>query len=312
MKFPFYALRRWVVLLAAWSLLPALPVAVTAEVDYSQRIVSFFLIGGSSTNIVDRRVAWNLRQIGWQGFVQTRIRPQLDAGVRRIQIHNPFGTLPEEPMQFDQFLHARDAGLDFLIDDFVKAWRPVVQGIYTEGEPVEVIAYLGKLEDDPDFAKLLDKGDTAGWLARAIISMSLPLEAGMSIGFDAAAPASEQSPTHHLTQLVKSLGVRIYIEARPYQNTPHWFDENIIITDTFWKRSDPERYPDDSGKWAARNDQLKGEIVHIIFPEHADDPENWKLDLRRVLNAGHTAAVPIYNMVDKDRPLKVLPFTPSR
>jgi len=277
-----------------------------AETDYSQRIVSLFLIGGSTTEIKDRCVGWGLRQRGWDGFVRRFVRPQLDAGVRRIQVHNPFGTLPGESMQFDQYIHARSAGLTFLTGGFVDAWKPVTQGRYTQGEPVEVIAYLGKLQDDPDFQKLLDAGDTQGWLARAVVSLSLPLEAGMSIGFDASASAGEQSPTHRLTELLQSLGTRIYIEARPYKNTPHWFGNNIIITDKFWKRSDPQRYPGDSGKWAARNDQLTGEIIRIVFPEHAEDPDNWMLDLRRVLEDGHTAAVPLYNMLGNGKRLNDL------
>ncbi len=298
MKHSHMAYGRWLVLVLV-SVLPGtvhIPRA-QAEVDYSQRIISLLLIGGSSTDIEDRRVAWGLRQRGWEGFVRLVVRPQLDAGVRRIQIHNPFGALPDEPMQFDQYIHARSAGLTFLTEGFVEAWKPVIEGRYTDGEPVEVIAYLGKLPDDPDFQKLLDAGDTTGWLARAVVSLSLPLEAGMSLGFDASASAAEQSPTHRLTELLQSLGIRIYIEARPYKYTPHWFDNNVIITDRFWKRSDPLEHPGDSGKWAAGNDQLTGEIVRIVFPKHAEDPVNWRLDLRRVLDDGHTASVPLYNVL---------------
>ncbi len=306
--------RSWFAFALAGSLLTAFQVpACAAETDYSQRIISFLLIGGSTTEIEDRCVGWSLRQRGWDGFVRLVVRPQLNAGVRRIQIHNPFGTLPDESMQFDQYIHSRSAGLAFLTEGFVDAWKPVIQGRYTQGEPVEVIAYLGKLQDDPDFQKLQDAGDNKGWLARAVVSLSLPLEAGMSIGFDASASATEQSPTHRLTELLQSLGTRVYIEARPYKNTPHWFDNNVIITDKFWKRSDPQRYPGDSGKWAARNDQLTGEIVRIVFPEHAEDPDNWKRDLRRVLDDGHTAAVPVYNMLGNGKRLEDLlrPDTPD-
>ncbi len=252
----------------------------------SDPVVSWLTIGGSTKDASTRRVGWDLKRRGWGGFVRLVVRPQIDWGCRRFVLHNPFGTLPGEPMQFDQYMHARDAGLTWLCEGFVEAWRPVTE------EGIEVICYLGKLRDDPDFEELRKRGKYDDWLARAWASLQPALDAGMSIALDASSRADAGHPVYKLAELLRSLGVKVYIEPRPPITHNHWFDYPVVTTEQFWHRSNPEKHI--SSLWAARDDQLRGEIIRMITrTPQADQPEK----AREVIAEGHTAALYVLGMI---------------
>jgi len=257
------------------------------------RMISFFPIGGSSPNVKQRRVGFGVAELGWRGFIGRYVQPQIDWGVRRIQLHNPFGTLPNEPMQFDQYLHAREAKLRFLTEGFVEAWKPITSG--QSGPKIEVIAYLGKLEQDPDFEKLREEGRPGEWLARAVVSVGPVLEAGMSVGLDSAAISSPDSMTARFAEVLRGLGVRVYIEPRPHVDYTNWHSYHVFATDTIWKRTDPAVYGKKAGP-KARNEQLTGEIVRLVR-NWGDEPRplEWYMEqYREILADGHTPAVRLY------------------
>ncbi len=143
---------------AAVMLASASPLsAQTAGTDawYTQKVIASYTIGGSSTSETDRHVGWNIKAAGWSGFIDAQVMTSLNWGARRVELHLPFGTNNGETADFDAYLESQTAGLTWLTDGFVEAWQPVVQGTRTNGEPVEVIAYMGNLYKDPNFIALL-------------------------------------------------------------------------------------------------------------------------------------------------------------
>jgi hypothetical protein len=268
------------------------------EARAPQRIVSWQTIGWSSPEPLDRHVGHGIKQMGWAAFVKRVIDPEIRWGVRRVALSNPFGCLADEPMQFDQYLHARDAKLTWLTNGFARAWRPVTDG------GVEVICYLGKLTDDKSFPPLAR--DPAGWERRFWESVQPALDAGMSVALDAAAGDFPES--HRAVDLLEARGVKVYFEPRPNADAPRWFRYPIISVDTFWERSDPALHPD--SHWAARNEQLTGEIIRIITAP--PQGRTWSHKgwigpyVRSILRDGHTAAAPVAMLMGEQIPLHEL------
>ena len=259
-----------------------------------QKIIGWFNIGYSSRHEGDRMVGRQIKKTGWKGFVDGTVREQLAAGVRRFQLHNPFGARPNQSMQFDQFLHARDGGFDWLYADFLPAWKPVILGKYTDGEPVEVIAYLGSLDKGKKITQLVAAGDVEGYLTRALASIQLVRRAGMSIGFDSLGGRDgvvEHDPAYRFVALLESLDVRVYIEPRPHKEHVHLHRFNIITLDEFWRTT--EVHPAAS-QWIAPKEQLTGEIVRILRRPYKNT--NWIDSVRRVLRDGHSCAIPFHRL----------------
>ena len=290
-------------------LVPLLALAGGADAQPAEptpdRVVAFLAIGNSDDNPDTRQVGWGLPQSDWYVYVRTQVRPLMRRGVRRFNLHNPFGTLPGEPMQFDQYVHAKDAGLYWLTDDFAEAWRPVLNDPDYPG--VEVIAYLGKIEGDPDFDALADRPEQ--WLARALLSVQAPLKAGMSIGLDSAAVTAEGSPTYRFASLLRSLGVKVYIEPRPDADKPHWHDYPIIVTDHYWQRSDPARYGDAGAGHKAANEELSGEVIRLIRPDgEVEAPGRWQAEraIQVLEQTPHSVAVRFNQVMREVRDIRGL------
>jgi hypothetical protein len=266
------------------------------EAHPPQRIVSWQTIGNSSNVVADRCVGADIKRRGWTGYVRRVVEPELAWGCRRFALHNPFGCLPDENMQFDQYLHAKEAGLDWLLQDFVEAWRPLTQ------RGIEVICYLGTTVDDPVFERLF-KEDPAAWERRVWTCVQPALDAGMTIALDYSSTTHEGE--NCIATLLQERGVKIYCEPRPRADAPRWFKVPVITTNAFWKRSNPEAHPD--SKWAARNDQLTAEIIQIVHlppPGKTWDTPGWaEPDTKAILTEGHTAAAPIHILMRERVPL---------
>src|SRR5688572_26382369 len=221
-----------------------------APVTIKSPIIAWQNIGGSDTTVANRGVGWSIKTLGWQGYVNTYIKPQLDWDAKRIILSNPFGTLPDEQMQMDQYLHAQSAGLTWLTNGFTEAWKPIVDS------GVEVIAYFGCMEADSDF-------NITNWQQRFWDSIAPALNAGMNIAMDAAVSGDANSKSIQAARLLRSRGVEVYIEARPSVGYTHWHDYNVISTDTWWDRSEPDRYTD-AARWATPSSMLSGEIMRAV------------------------------------------------
>ena len=259
----------------------------TMQVDVMDRIIVDFIIGWSSSKPAKRNVGWNLSQRGWTGFVSDTVQPVLDQGVKRIILHNPFGAVEGEAMQFDQLLDAQDAGLYWLVEGFVEAWQPVTDS------GVEVIAYIGSPRLDNDIKRIDAEHGREAALAYAGRAVAPLLAAGMNIGYDAAALAERNSLTHVFGEMLEDRGVRLYIEARPLAAADFWHDNPVMAIESFWHRSDPDKHADT--RHHARNEQLTGEVVRLVFgntrPRSRDEAIWVRENAARILADGHTLGI---------------------
>lgn len=208
----------------------------------ASKIIAFWGIG-SGADPAHRNIGWNIATEGWQQFVDAMVRPAIEMGVTRFWIHNPAGTEAGQPMQADQFARAREAGLYPVLKDFVQAWKPITARY-------EVVAYLGLFEQE--FMDLAP----AQFLDRVMESYRLPIEAGMSIGFDAMFQEDGTRADQRFMRLLQSLGVKTYVEPWPRNTSPQLFDCNNISTVQLYNH---KLYVDPS--WAAAREKLTGEIV---------------------------------------------------
>ncbi|MEM1108084.1 MAG: hypothetical protein AAGH99_05255 [Planctomycetota bacterium] len=235
--------------------------------DYVSKLIAFYNIGFSSSDSTKRHVGRNIERDGWKGFVKKTVRPSLDWGFRRVQLHNPFGDDGEWPMELDQAIRAENEGFDYLTDGFVEAWRPVTRGDYTGGEPVEVVAYLGSYRL-PEFEAMESSGDWPGWLGRAMQSVRLPLEAGMTLAFDSFVVAGPDSYAFRFVEHLRHNGHRVYIETWPNRRRTHWRHTNIVVAEQWFRRNHQ------SGN-VVRREELTGEVVRLMahtFPAAAKTP----------------------------------------
>ena len=255
------------------------------------QIVDFQLIGGGGPDPSIRMVPALLQSAGWEGFVSTVVQPDWAWGVRRIELHNPFGLLPGDAIfPTDQFLQAQAAGLHWLTDDFVSAWKPVTQS------GMEVIGYIGSPDIDPTFQALAAAGNTDAWNARFNASIAPLLQAGMSIAFDSGQAMTEGDLFYQALQSLTAQGVKVYLENRPPEDAPFQWSFPVIETADSWVNSDP--YVNPATFWAAKNSQLPaGSVVRIVnaFPANVDPTSSPQVInyLQGILRDGDSAAIAI-------------------
>ena len=164
-------------------------------------------------------------------------------------------------MQFDQYLDAKEGKQNFLVDRFAESWRPIVKG--SLGNPVELICYLGAMDPDDDRMKeFYEEEDPAATLATLLKCIRPALMAGASIGADAATKLDDEGPAFHFYKFLESIGMPVYIESRPRKNEPAWTAFPVFAIDHWWKRSNPEVYPDSA--WAIPNRGLNKERLRMI------------------------------------------------
>ncbi len=228
-----------------------------------ERIIEGWLIAGSSEDEGRRKVSMNqVDSGGWPSFVDNRAKDVFDWGIRRFWLHNPFGTLSDEVMQFDQYLDAREANLDVLTENFAEAWKPVVDGSF--GQPVELVAYIGTADPEDDRLKaVFESGNSARILGTMLACVKPILMAGGSIGADAAVKLPDDGPAFHFYKYLESIGVPIYVESRPKLANPKWSDFPVFAVDAWWKRSNPELHQD-ALPWAMPNGDIQREVIRWI------------------------------------------------
>ena len=255
----------------------------TPGTDPSERIIQWETIGGSTHDVSKRRVGWEIDRIGWQGYVNSRVAHLRSLGMRRHFMHNPFGTLPDEDFQFDQFIHAQDAGLNWLTTGFVQAWKPLIDS------GMEVICYIGKLAHDPDFTSLTD---LHAYMARVKRSIQPLIDAGCSIGLDSIVGNDVNSREYMVAEMLRQSGVKVYNENRPPRVYTHWHNFNGVYYDDGYILSQPHVNPD--LHWGASNDLLTGEILRFTHNPPTGTTflaPGWRGPaVMRILADGHTAA----------------------
>jgi len=153
----------------------------------------------------------------------------------RVQFHNPFGVVAQWPtMRATQYRDAVRAKLLWLAYSFQAPIKKLVK------QGVEVISYLGSPVIDPYYISLINNpySNTQDNIVRELwISYKASINAGCSIGFDASQKCGPDHYQFHFMKMLKSLGVRTYIEATPQIGSGHlWSWDSIIRETTFLKR----------------------------------------------------------------------------
>lgn len=250
--------------------------AAFAAKPTTQNVISLMPIGHSAPGDWGRHIGYGIMASrGWSPVLERAAREYV-WGVRRWQLHNPFGTETGKAMQFDQYLLARQANLNWVTDDFVKCWRP-----FTAIPGVEVIGYLGTPYylgvDQPNF----DRSKPAEYFQRYSASVQPLLDAGMSIGFDTAANFPSDHPAYHAMRMIHSLGVRIYVEPTPFAADKHVHDLPTMFN---WP------YGEDHTRPAYMKEEC---IALLSFEPHQVTRQAVLQHCRRALSEGFTIAVKI-------------------
>lgn len=280
------------------------PPAINSTAGHDpQRIIGWINVGYTSAERADHLIGRGLKEHGWPRVIERDVAPQLRWGARRFMIHNPFGARSElMVMQFDQFVEAQEAGLDWATKGFVSAWKPVVQGLYTDGQAIEVIGYIGSITQDQEMQALYLSGDLEGWTRRAQASIAPLLEAGMSIAFDAGSLIEEDHPGYDLIRELQSQGVKVYIETYPKADKPHLHDIPVIMLERYLKKVSEKKhlFP------------LKSDLGHKVarmINGHEMDPDNpnWQVTKSiNVLAQGDNLVTNIKWLTDRDMTMQRL------
>lgn len=233
------------------------------------------------------------QRMGWHAWIRQVVQPDLLWGVGGIVVHCPFGiefAAGTKNYSFDQAVHAAEMPTRArLVTSFADAFRPLVD------KGVRVVAYLGKHREDPDFEELKKAGRRDEWMARSLQSVSPLLRAGVEIGFDASSDLAADAPEWGFIELLRSMGVVCWIEARPVRSAPHLHALPVISTEWDWQHQDPSK---DQGakRWAAPTEMLKGDVlrwVNVPPPGRRwDEAGEWMTkQVREIQAEGHYAGV---------------------
>lgn len=216
----------------------------------------------------------------WNRFLAQYVTPYTEQGIRRVQLHNPFGTINNsiEFMAFDQYLDASET-IPGLASTFVDAIKPLTD------DGIEVIAYVGSPLNDRDM-DTMSEPEKWEYAQRALQPL---FDAQTSIALDAATLGDEQSFTYKLAEALRARGIRVYVESRSPIENPHWFDYNQVQLDSRWRFTDPavSTHPLVAQKFPS-NDVFPGEIVRMFRWAEYDpaNPED-KGKIEAVVNDGH-------------------------
>ncbi len=236
-----------------------------------RQTIIYYNIGWSGRAPHRRNVTRIKPKSGWPGFVE-RIAPTAERW-GRIWLHNPFGALKGEPMQFLQRSQAHRQNLPWLIARFDWAVRRLTS------RGVEVVAYVGSPRQLP-----LESGQSReAWLQRAMAELRPLVDGGCSIGFDATYGGPAMGPdslTFLLIEQLRTYRIRVYCEPWARADSPHMFDLSFVSRESFFQDNRLHK------KWAAI-DKIRGEIVRLLLPQ----PDNLSATVAGVHQDGHTALV---------------------
>lgn len=213
-----------------------------------------------------RNLNFDARPDCWERRILHEVLPMRQWGIQRFLLHCPGGVAAGKPYELDMLVLAREMGLDWLLKNFVSSWRGFIQ----REKGVEVICYLGTIPEDSKF----NSSTPDQWMQRALDSVRLPLEAGMSLGFDACIGFPINHPMHRFVQLLASMGTRVYVEGFPVQAQSHWAEFNVVAGLVNFHQAKAHG-------WGVPYDKVKGEIVRLVNdpPEgHTFAESGWELD----------------------------------
>lgn len=269
------------------------------------KIFSWFGLGTGSDKR-NRCMLFITPQLGWRGFVDKYIKPQIALGIRRFWLHTPMGSsgevrnyppINETNIRFDQWSEARvNRSLRWLSTGFPEAIRPLTD------QGIQVVAYLGPLQGAPEFEGVAFTQKHL-FMDRVRTALLPFLAANCDIAIDTACRSHEGQYVYELGRLLKSLKTRVYIEAAPYRGTEEFCDWDICCSNLQWKNVENPAHWQPQGNFPGfiPPSELKGEIVRgwwEALPAQYPDYVAWYKDtVPPVLKQGQTAAISLYHYV---------------
>ncbi|MBL9122766.1 MAG: hypothetical protein JNG90_03980 [Planctomycetaceae bacterium] len=229
----------------------------------AHRIIGYFGISSGSDSS-RRYVQFVTPQTGWQGFVNTQLKPIIAQGVRRFLLWMPHGREArprkqlmgnrwvETSLRFDAYSLARKSTANnWFTQGFAEAIYPITQA------GVEIIAYVGTLHGAPEFDSL--SAGQAKWEAMKAIAPLI--DARCSIALDTSIYSKPGHYVYDFAQMLKQSGYKYYIEPTPHVDGPHWFNSPCVVSNDQWTAVNK---PGNQYILAAPS-KLKGEIIRGWF-----------------------------------------------
>lgn len=257
--------------------------------EVRERVVAWVPVGGLVERPETRNIGWLLPEYGWvDSWFIIGVYGMLtanDRGLHRVLLHTPFGRV--KPVQFDQYLEAQHFDtLAKVTGGFVDSWRNHITDPAL-GLGIEVISYIGSPRLDWHSQMILWQDGEQAFYDYAWDAVDPLLQAGMSVGLDAAAAATEDSATHSFAQMLREQGTKVYIEATPRADHEWWFDYPTIVIEETWqeRKQDP--------RFASRGD-INAELIRIVRTSkqwaNTHSPREWPQEACRVIAEGDTLA----------------------
>lgn len=267
------------------------------------QLVGFYGVGSGDAKLFPRRVQLVKPDTGWQGFVDTWIKPARDAGLRRFLLWMPFGQEVGENdgirtqtvngksfptrVRFDQYQQAERAGLTWLTTGFVEAIRPLVE------DGCQVIAYCGTLGGAPEY----ENATTVGQRIYLAESLSVFLRAGCDLAFDSAV---HSPPWHYVSTVADWLrqgGTRVYCEAMPYLTAPQWASGDVLSVEAQYQNATKSI----NASLFVNPRLITGELVRMMITPEAG--KNWATLYREkvppALADGHSVCIFAKSFMDQ-------------
>jgi hypothetical protein len=196
---------------------------------------------------------------GWARWIDEVVAPEVAwmATVLktkpRLLEHNPFSCRAGN-YQFDQFIHAKNAGIKTATLREFHLWRNVTN-------VCEVIFYMGELHTDPDFNKKLELTYSIdNFVRRCVDSMAPIWDVGGSVALDMSNDWPSEDIQMHVIALIRAAcrkyGGEVYLEPIPNAAYPHLFNYSSIITEALWRVR--------NGIWDAPLSAITGEIIRWV------------------------------------------------
>lgn len=207
--------------------------------------VQFVTVGWSDTNESIRNIGYGVPQNGWyHSVIDQRIEGWAAEFKKhdlpfRINLHNPWGTNAGQPMDFDQYLEAKENPLLRVMVQSFPLWletrvKPLV------GEDGECILYLGTIRADADMVAL--EGDPELYYKRAKRCLDA-IPPWCSVAFDSVNAIKADHPAWPVIKDATRRFKRVYVEPRPSVDSPTK-SLNVFSGNAHnWFRTDPEVYP---------------------------------------------------------------------
>jgi hypothetical protein len=265
------------------------------------RTLAYLQIGGTGGPESNRLVGCPELQPGgpgWGAYVDRWAMPLKGLGFDAAMIGNPGGLNPEEPMDGDQFIEARDAGLRTLTNGFAAAWRRVTSTGF------EVIGYNGTFNHDQSFRGLR----TSTWLNRAHDSLNPYLAAGMNLAFDAVADIiigdanTDDDKTSRLIQYIDAVNEHapVYVEAWWHKDATWCHGMPCIVVEAFYQTIKRQGF--EANGWARPRAANMPEVIRCVTAPPAGETwanvfQWWPRVRDGIMADGHSVAIGAYDFV---------------